>query len=83
MGKEVIWPIYNYSRGTAYIGKNNLHKNREKYLENIGYCPQVNCLFDTFTGVQMMELIGRIKGIPRSLLAVHIKKWLNIFGNKK
>jgi ABC-type multidrug transport system ATPase subunit len=68
------------TRGMCYIGKSSLIKNRKEYLSSIGYCSQSNTLFDNFTGIQMLTLIGRLRGIPETILQSHVAKWLMIFG---
>ena len=68
------------TRGSVFIGNASLRENRKEYLKNIGYCPQMNSLFDNFTGIEMMRLMGKLKGVPSSLLATHVKKWLQVLG---
>jgi ABC-type multidrug transport system ATPase subunit len=68
------------TQGTVCAKNASLIDHRIQYMRNIGYCPQGDALFDTFTGIEMMELMGKLKGVPSSLLASHVKKWLHVLG---
>lgn len=68
------------TKGNCYMENIDLRKHRKEYLSHIGYCPQKSCLFPEFTGTQMMMLIGKLRGIPPSILSTHINKWMNVMG---
>lgn len=71
------------TKGMCYIGDSSLVKHRQKYLSSIGYCSQENTVFENFSGIQMLELMGRLRGIPKHLLSSHVSKWLKVMGNSK
>jgi ABC-type multidrug transport system ATPase subunit len=66
--------------GEVFIGDSSIHHHRVEFLSKIGYCPQNFCLFERFTATQMLELMGRLRGIPKAELNQHVDQWLNIFG---
>lgn len=41
-----------------------------EYQANIGYCPQYNALLETLTGREMLDLFGRLRGVPKDSLVV-------------
>jgi len=69
--------------GQCYIKGFSLTKKRNHYLAQLGYCSQTDTMFDNFTGTQMLDLMGKLKGIPLSQLDTHVKQWLQVFGKKR
>ena len=39
------------------------------------------CLFELFNPEQMLELMGRLRGVPAFELGSHVNQWLEIFGS--
>lgn len=57
-----------------------LQRNKEEYFKHIGFCPQIPPLLPNLTGLQLMQLIGRLRGIPSRYLTIQAKKWLSLVG---
>lgn len=61
-------------------GGMNLIQNRKQYLSHIGYCPQKSNFYQGFTGSQMLDFMGRMRGVPSNVLSTHVNKWLSVMG---
>lgn len=48
-----------------------------QYLENLGYCPQMDSLNFVLTGRQILALIARLRGVDNSEV---VNKFLKLFG---
>ncbi|MBQ6148978.1 MAG: ATP-binding cassette domain-containing protein [Oscillospiraceae bacterium] len=48
-------------------------RNRKRYLEKIGYVPQQQGLYDTFTGKEFLEYFCALKKIPESAIEDEVK----------
>jgi len=68
------------TRGTVLLDSINLHKDRREFLRRVSYCHQEDALFETFTGNQMMELMGRLRGLSPAEIRRNAKQWLHILG---
>ncbi|KAK4327951.1 hypothetical protein Pmani_001612 [Petrolisthes manimaculis] len=54
--------------GDALIDGLSLKHQRNKFLQNIGYCPQFDAFLGDLTGVEMLELMGRLRGLREESL---------------
>lgn len=66
--------------GDAFVAKYSLIKNRKNYLSCIGYCPQFDALLDKLTGEETLEVIAKIRGIPRKDIKEEIAFLLSMLG---
>ncbi|CAN7990757.1 unnamed protein product [Ixodes hexagonus] len=55
-------------RGNAYIEGWGIRRDPKQYLKRIGYCPEEDPLILKLTGREMLNLIGRMRGIPSKSL---------------
>lgn len=61
------------SDGNAYMeGKINVINNLCRFQQNIGYCPQFDALLDNLTGVETLQLMGALRGIPFRRLTTEV-----------
>uniref|UniRef100_A0A0N5C372 ABC transporter domain-containing protein n=1 Tax=Strongyloides papillosus TaxID=174720 RepID=A0A0N5C372_STREA len=64
-GKSTTYAILsgltNLTSGRIYVGKENLIKNFEKFIEVIGYCPQYDAFFPHLTVFEQIFLITLLK----------------------
>ncbi|CAL8085798.1 unnamed protein product [Orchesella dallaii] len=68
------------SWGNAYSLINTLVKNRQEFLSNIGYCPQFDGIIGVLSGREMVQLFGRLRGIPEKFRKAEADKWLERMG---
>jgi ABC-type multidrug transport system ATPase subunit len=68
------------SLGTAVIDDIDLKEDSAKYLTKLAYCPEQNALLGYLTGFQMVQLMGRLRGLPHEYLDIHAKQWLLLLG---
>lgn len=61
----------------------SLRKDRKKFLENIGYCPQFDAIIGVLTGREMLGLFADLRGIPHSKKNAEVNKWLKKLGLQK
>ncbi|XP_071529902.1 phospholipid-transporting ATPase ABCA3-like [Panulirus ornatus] len=56
------------SSGDALIDKISVQNTTSKFVQQIGYCPQFDAALGELTGVEMLTLVGRLRGVSdRSL----------------
>ena len=83
-GKTVLIRIISgdlrSSLGTAVIKDQDLVKSRSKYLARVAYCSEKNTIHESLTGFQMVQLMGRLRGMPAEHLNIHVEQWLNLLG---
>ncbi|CAL8139104.1 unnamed protein product [Orchesella dallaii] len=68
------------SSGNAYSLRKTLDKNRHEFLSNIGYCPQFDGIIGILSGREMVQLFGRLRGIPERFRKGEGDKWLERMG---
>lgn len=68
------------SHGNAYAFMNTLERNRDRFLSNIGYCPQFDGIIDVLSGKEMLQLFCRLRGVPGRYGEEDAIKWLRKFG---
>ena len=71
------------SSGGAWAGAHNVAQERRLYLKRIGYCPQQDALIDSLSGVQMLSLFARLRGIPERQVAGAVEDTLAKLGLKR
>ncbi|ODM99039.1 Retinal-specific ATP-binding cassette transporter [Orchesella cincta] len=69
-----------HSLGNAHAFNTTLEKDRKKFLSNIGYCPQFDAIIGVLSGRQMLQLFGRLRGVPGNAVGMEADKWLEKFG---
>jgi ATP-binding cassette subfamily A (ABC1) protein 3 len=66
------------SNGNAYSLNVNLDSNRNKFLSNLGYCPQFDGIIGVLTGREMIALFGRLRGVK--YVTKETQRWLKRVG---
>lgn len=69
--------------GNSYIGAHNVQTERRQYLKQIGYCPQQDALIDNMTGVEMLTLFARLRGIPEQYIRPAVDDTIEKLGLRK
>jgi len=68
------------SQGSIFgFGTSTTEKSRF-FFSNIGYCPQFDAILVVFTGREMLELFGVLRGLPYRGAKMEATKWLKRFG---
>ncbi|XP_004691779.1 PREDICTED: ATP-binding cassette sub-family A member 3-like [Condylura cristata] len=82
-GKTTIISIltghYPPTRGEAYINGNDVSKNMVEIQRNLGFCPQLDLLFNDLTLSEHLFFYSVIKGIHQSLHSTEIDHMLSAF----
>ena len=65
---------FEYGRGYR------LADQPERFLAEIGYCPQFDAIIDHMTGMEMLVLFCRLRGIPSHQIVGEAEKWINFLG---
>ena len=69
--------------GEAKLNGYRLADNPQKFLEEIGYCPQFDAIIDHMTGKEMLVLFSRLRGIPEHKVLNEAQKWVEFLGKLK
>lgn len=65
------------TEGDAKIGNLSINFQRQRFLQQIGYCPQFDAFIGDLTGVEMLQLMGRLRGMDER----HLKKTVPVIVN--
>ena len=68
--------------GEARLNGYRLADAPEKFLAEIGYCPQFDAIIDHMTGKEMLVLFCRLRGIPSEYVLSETMKWIEFLGIK-
>ena len=63
--------------GDGFIMGNQLSKKKREFLKQIGYCPQFDSIIEVLTGREMLQLFGRLRGLPGHAINAEAQKWIN------
>jgi len=61
--------------GVASLLGQYLDKERSKFLQNIGYCPQFDSIIPELTGKELLTLMCRVRGVPSESTANEVERW--------
>ena len=68
--------------GEATLSGYRLANEPEKFLAEIGYCPQFDAIIDQMTGREMLILFCRLRGIKPENAENESEKWIEFLGKK-
>ncbi|EAR89872.2 ABC transporter family protein (macronuclear) [Tetrahymena thermophila SB210] len=51
------------TRGQIYLNNKNINESSSIYFDNIGVCPQNNCLWEYLKAKEHLNVFGRVKGL--------------------
>ena len=66
--------------GNAKLNGYRLDNNHQKFLQQVGYCPQFDAIIDHMTAQEMLELFARLRGITEDNVAAEARKWIDFLG---
>jgi len=64
--------------GTATIAGFNVLTEREGFFDRLGYCPQVDALFDDLTVREHLTFYAEIKGIPKDKIEDRVNTFIRM-----
>ncbi|KAI1307918.1 Phospholipid-transporting ATPase ABCA3 [Halotydeus destructor] len=64
--------------GDARSGPLSIVDQRSDFQQQLGYCPQFDALLDKMTGIEMLFLFGRLRGIPEYLLQRQVEQLIRM-----
>ncbi|KAG9509130.1 ATP-binding cassette sub-family A member 3 [Fragariocoptes setiger] len=68
------------THGNSWIGADDLQSSRHRYLKQIGYCPQNDALIDNLSGIEMLTLFARLRGVPEHYIEDLVRDSVNKLG---
>merc|ERR1719419_745946 len=68
------------SKGEAFIWSTQLSKSRRNFLKQIGYCPQFDSIIPQLTGLELLSLMCRLRGVPANRINNEVRRWTNFLG---
>ena len=66
--------------GEAMLNGYRFADQPERFLAEIGYCPQFDAIIDHMTGREMLTLFCRLRGIPSHKVGPEAQKWIDYLG---
>lgn len=66
--------------GDAVINQYYLSTNRNKFLAQIGYCPQFDAINEALTGREMLKLFALLRGVSQINVDYEVNKWISLMG---
>lgn len=66
------------TRGRIIQENLDIVENRRLYQQNLGYCPQFNPIIDNMSGLEMIYLFARLRGVPNECLAQLSNEMINL-----
>ena len=69
--------------GEAKLNGYSLCDEPQRFLADVGYCPQFDAIIEHMTGKEMLVLFCRLRGIPAHNVLSEAEKWIEFLGNIK
>src|ERR1700723_2069328 len=76
---KMLTGLLEPTRGEVLFNGHNIRNNLSAYRKRLGYVPEEAHLYPYLTGWEYLELIGTLRGMPRSELEKKIDSLLNLF----
>ena len=67
--------------GEAKLNGYSLSEDPQRFLADVGYCPQFDAIIEHMTGKEMLVLFCRLRGIPGDKVLNEAEKWIEFLGN--
>src|SRR5215472_4549268 len=77
---KMITGLIEPSEGEVYFRGENVLKNRLWFGKQFGYVPEEPHLYTHLTGREYLQLVGRLRGMEKSILERKIETMLDLFG---
>jgi len=76
---KMLTGLLEPTRGEVLFNGQNIRNNLSAYRKRLGYVPEEAHLYPYLTGWEYLELIGTLRGMPRTELEKKIDSLLNLF----
>lgn len=77
---KVLTGVLPPSGGTVRVAGRALPEEAVEAKKRIGYVPEAAALFESLTGQEFLELMGRLQDVPEERLQLRIGRFLEQFG---
>lgn len=77
---KVLTGVLPPSGGTVRVAGRALPEEAVEAKKRIGYVPEAAALFESLTGQEFLELMGRLQDVPEDRLQLRIGRFLEQFG---
>jgi ABC-2 type transport system ATP-binding protein len=76
---KVITGLLEPTSGLVFFGGRNIHENLADYKRHLGYVPEEANLYPFLSGLEYLELVGRLRGMPGRLIEKRAGALLKLF----
>ena len=76
---KILTGLLEPSAGRLFFEGRRIHQDLVEYKRRIGYVPEEALLYPYLTGLEYLQLIGRLRGIPEGMLKEKIDAFLQLF----
>lgn len=77
---KILMGLLEPSDGSVELDGRNALADRQAYKALVGYVPEEPHLYTYLTGPEYLQLVGRLRGIPETVLEVKIERFLHLLG---
>jgi ABC-2 type transport system ATP-binding protein len=79
---KIITGLLEPSSGSVFFNGRNIKEDLTAYKRLIGYVPEEANLYPFLSGLEYLELVGRLRGLPEKLIAQRADAMLEVFSMK-
>jgi ABC-2 type transport system ATP-binding protein len=76
---KMLTGIIEPSEGQIFYGGRSVYDDFPAFQRRIGYVPEEPHLYPHLTGREYLQLVGRLRGMPRAVLEPKIDRFLKLF----
>jgi ABC-2 type transport system ATP-binding protein len=77
---KILTGLITASEGEMWFDGRKISGDDVAYRARLGYVPEEPYMYPHLTGAEYLQLVGRLRGIPRRTLELRIDAFLNLFG---
>lgn len=77
---KIITGLLEPSEGKVLFEGRNIRDSLEGYRASFGYVPEEAHIYTHLTGLEYLQLVGRLRGMEERLIALKTKKLLSLLG---
>jgi ABC-2 type transport system ATP-binding protein len=77
---KMLTGLIEPSEGEIFFHGENIKKDLVGFKRQLGYVPEEPHLYPHLTGREYLQLVGRLRGMPRSVLEPKVDTFLELFG---
>jgi ABC-2 type transport system ATP-binding protein len=79
---KIITGLLEPSSGAVFFNGRNIKEDLTAYKRLVGYVPEEANLYPFLSGLEYLELVGRLRGLPEKLIAQRADAMLEVFSMK-